>query len=114
MLLFNEITPEIAALADHAFQTRAKHPILTARPSAYTTKQRETAALVTEWIVLEDQVKLAALSSEFGPMVYTVLVLTCGCLWGIEKIEGLVGIPARSGKLVVQIGLDEIKRKGIA
>ena len=102
-------------MVNFAVKNKTRHPILEAAPGRWTYDQKETAQVVRECCFVEglESETLAQISGFLPPWVFTAVVLTCGCNMGLEKMEEIQGWPARSAKLVVQIGLDEIKRRGV-
>lgn len=115
MIEFDKLTPEAAALAKFAWDKRTRHPILESAPGRWNKDQEDVARMVRELCYLEGESSetLAQIAGFLPPWVFTAVVLSCACCMGLEKIEQTNGWPARSARLIIQIGLDEIKRRGV-
>lgn len=115
-LCLERVTPELVDLLNcRLVQTRPRPIGDGALTSWFTPPHIEAATAFSEMCGLAplDPAPLDCIADLLHPWTFTALVLVCGCRFGIEKTEEIMGWPARSGKLVLALGLDDLIRAAV-
>lgn len=120
-LHFERITPEVARIIEAGARKDRPHPLLSPSSSAsrndlFTESDLRVARAIFEECAVGplDSEVLRQARAILPSWVFTAVVLVCGCRVGLENLEKTQGWPARSAKLVVAIGLEELARRGVA
>jgi Domain of unknown function (DUF6456) len=114
-LCFDQITPAVVELLTHPKAKTRPHPILEGTSAAwFLPPHRAAAATFTEWcaVAADDPTSLGRAAEVLHPWTFTGLALVCGCRFGVERTEKIMAWPARSGKIMLALGLDQLIRAG--
>jgi len=122
MISFNTITPEVEALCLKAQRCRYTSPIeRDALRKTATTKisfppEQRKAALIISGECFIDPMRsdtLRRASGALPDLLFTSLILACGCRLGFETIEREMGLIPRSARQMLFIALRHLIQKNV-
>ncbi|PCJ09083.1 MAG: hypothetical protein COB16_05955 [Rhodobacteraceae bacterium] len=111
------VTPELLDLLNCPSVKQRKHPIAEGPLIGWFIQPHIDAAKaiseICDMAVALDAAPLDCIADHLHPWAFTALVLVCGCRFGLEKTEKIMGWPARSGKLILAMTLDDLIRAAV-
>lgn len=120
-IYFDSMNEKVAEIVEKAAGQKGFHPLLSPgvyaqRPGSIIERQHLRAAQSIMESCAVDPMNSEVLHEAARILpgwVFTALVLVCACRLRFERLEEIQGWPARSAKVVVAIGLDELIRRGV-
>lgn len=122
MIVFNTITPEVEALCLKTKRCRYTSPIerealrktATAKIS-FPPEQRQAALIISGECFIDPRGSdtLRRASEALPDLLFTSLILACGCRLGFETIEREMGLASRSARQMLFIALRHLIQKQI-
>lgn len=115
-LCLERVTPELLNLLNCPSVKQRNHPISQGPLIGWFIQPHiEAANAVSEVCDLAtlDPAPLNCIADHLHPWAFTALVLVCGCRFGLERTEEIMGWPARSAKQILAMSLDDLIRAAV-